>query len=89
MGVVIEGRAALGWGARLARGSRLKGMVSLGPRCEVGEGAVLEDCVVLEGAKIGARAKVARSVLGQRCRVGPDAVVEGAAMAAGAVRAIS
>lgn len=66
-----EGRVLVGRGARVAAGVRFTGSVCLGPRCVVGRGAALEDCVLLAGARVGEGARLSRCVVGQGCRVGP------------------
>ena len=67
------GRVALGEGARVDDTACFSGNVSVGPRCVISAGAVLRDCVVLEGTRIGPNARVERCVVGPRCRVGERA----------------
>lgn len=78
------GRVALGDDAVVDETARFSGNVSVGPRCRVGAGAVLRDCVLLEGARIGPSARVERCVVGPRCVVGERAeLVRATALAGG------
>jgi NDP-sugar pyrophosphorylase family protein len=65
--------------------------VCVGPRCSVGKGAWLSDCVVLEGTKIGDGARLERCVIGAGCRIGAQAALtENTALAGGSeVRSFS
>jgi mannose-1-phosphate guanylyltransferase len=80
------GRVAVGEGARVDPSARFSGNVSLGPRCRVDAGAMLRDCVVLEGARIGPNARVERCVVGPRCTVGERASLMRATALAGGSR---
>jgi mannose-1-phosphate guanylyltransferase len=71
-------------GARVSLRSQLGRWVVLGPAVDVGDDAVVEDSVVLEGATIGAGATVRDSIVGPGASVGAGAVVEGAVLAEGA-----
>ena len=75
--VAHEGPGPVAVGPRTSIGdfARLAGSVSLGAGCAVGRGAWLEDCVVLDGARIGEGAQLKRCVIGRRCRVGAHACV--------------
>ncbi|MFA6317387.1 MAG: NDP-sugar synthase [Elusimicrobiota bacterium] len=65
---------------------RFLGRVSVGPGCSLGRGAVLEDCVVLEGVRVGEGASLKRCVVGERCRLGASTTVAaGGAVAGGSV----
>lgn len=78
------GRVSLGVGASIDETARFSGNVSVGARCRIGAGAILRDCIVLEGARIGANARVERCIVGPRCDVGERALVVNAkALAAG------
>lgn len=77
--VVTAGR-----GTSVARFARFTGAVSLGARVTVGKGAMLSDCVVLDGASIGDGARLDRCVVGPSSTVGVHASLgAGAALAAG------
>jgi mannose-1-phosphate guanylyltransferase len=71
-------------GARVSLRSQLGRWVVLGPAVDVADGAVIEDSVVLAGARIGAGATVRDSIVGPGASVGAGAVVEGAVLAEGA-----
>ena len=65
----------------IAEGSEIYGTVShsiISIDCTVGEGAVVEDSVVMPGVTIEPGAIVRHAILGENCRVGRNAVVGGA-----------
>jgi mannose-1-phosphate guanylyltransferase len=70
---------------RLGHGVRLSGAVYLADLVRLGEGAELRDCAVHNGAVIGRRARVERSLLIEDCEVGPGATVRDSVLAAGSV----
>lgn len=79
-----SGAIVIGDGCALNDFARLIGPVCLGPRCVVGKGAQLENCVVLEGAVIGEGATLRGCVVGGDCRIGANATLSGrTALAAG------
>ncbi|MBI4345849.1 MAG: NDP-sugar synthase, partial [Elusimicrobia bacterium] len=65
------GQIVLGPGSSLGPFIRLAGSVSIGEGCTIGQGAWLEDCVILDGTRIGEGAQLKRCIVGHRCRVGP------------------
>jgi len=65
-----QGQVMIGAKTGAARGVRFLGANCVGANCRIDEGAILEDCVVLDGARIGARARLRRCLVGRRCRVG-------------------
>jgi NDP-sugar pyrophosphorylase family protein len=65
----VSGPSLLGQGSVIGEGARVDG-ATIGPRCVVGEGAVVSDSVLLAGARVGRGARVDGSILG------PDAVVD-------------
>ncbi len=67
-----DGRVLVGAGARVAPGVRFEGHVTIGSNARIGAGALLSDCVVLEGARVGARSVVERSIVGAGAVVAPD-----------------
>lgn len=74
---------AAGPGARVAPYARFAGTVSLGARVSVGKGALLSDCVVLDGARVGDGARLDRCIVGPSSRVGTHASLgAGGALAA-------
>lgn len=70
-----RGQVLLGRGAVVGAGARFSGSVCLGADVRVDEGAVLNDCVVLDGARIGAEARLDRCLVGRDCRIGAGSVV--------------
>ena len=64
-GCEIESRATIGGRSSLARD------------CRVGEGAVVEGSILLEGAEVEAGAVVRGSIIGRGARVGENAIVRG------------
>lgn len=78
------GRVCVGAGAKIDATVRFSGNVSIGERCRVAEGAILKDCVLLEGTRIGPNARVEHCVVGARCVVGERAeLVRSVALAGG------
>src|ERR671910_2508913 len=62
------------------------GRSALGRGCRVGEGAVVEGSILLDGAEVEAGAVVRGSIIGPRARVGNDSIVRGlSALGAGCV----
>jgi len=80
------GHVAVGEGARIDPTARFSGNVSVGARCRVAAGAMLRDCVLLEGARVGANARVERCVLGPGCEIGERAELLRATALAGGSR---
>lgn len=79
-----EGSVVLGDRARVGDFARFSGRVCVGPDCEIGKGASLEDCVVLSGARIGDGAALKGCVVGPKSRVGHHAALSaGSALAGG------
>lgn len=72
-GAMGEGAVFLGEGAFVHPDARLRGPVELGPGAQIAGGAVVERAVLMEGARIGARAVVRDSVLGRAASVGEGA----------------
>jgi mannose-1-phosphate guanylyltransferase len=70
--------------ARVSLRSHLGRWVVVGPSASVGDGAVVEDSVLLAGAAVGAGARIRDSVVGPGARVGARAALEGAVLAEGA-----
>ncbi len=64
-GCTIEDLATIGGRSALGRG------------CRVGEGAVVEGSILLDGAEVEAGAVVRGSIIGPRARVGENAIVRG------------
>jgi mannose-1-phosphate guanylyltransferase len=79
-----EGSVVLGDRVRVGDFARFSSRVCVGPDCEIGKGAALEDCVILSGARIGDGAALKGCVVGPKSRVGHHAVLSpGSALAGG------
>ncbi|MBI5209984.1 MAG: NDP-sugar synthase [Elusimicrobia bacterium] len=80
------GQAVLGEGVAVGDFAKFTGHVCVGPRCVIGRGAQLEDCVVLKGTRIGPGATLRRCLVGEGCRIGANAsIAAGGAVAGGSV----
>ena|SRR5215208_2871029 len=64
-------------GCKISDLATIGGRSSLGKDCVVGEGAVVEGSILLDGAEVEAGAVVRGSVMGPRARVGNNAIVRG------------
>lgn len=64
-------------GCEISDGATIGGRSSLGLGCRVGERAVVESSVLLDGAEVEAGAVVRGSIIGPRARVGHGAIVRG------------
>ncbi|TBR25323.1 NDP-sugar synthase [bacterium] len=70
-----RGRVLLGPGTTVEAGARFSGSVCLGADVRVAPGAALNDCVVLDGARIGAESRLDRCLVGRNVRIGAGSVV--------------
>lgn len=68
---------SVGEGSEISHLATIGGRSSLGRNCLVGEGAVVEGSILLDGAEVEAGAVVRGSILGPRARVGNDSIVRG------------
>ena len=64
-------------GCEIEAGATIGGRSALGRECRIGEGAVVEGSILLDGAEVEAGAVVRGSILGPRARVGQSAIVRG------------
>jgi mannose-1-phosphate guanylyltransferase len=64
-------------GCEIGHQATIGGRSALGRECRVGEGAVVEGSVLLDGAEVEAGAVVRGSIIGKGARVGQDAIVRG------------
>ncbi|MDD5655633.1 MAG: NDP-sugar synthase [Elusimicrobia bacterium] len=79
-----EGKVFLGERTRVGDFVRFSRYVCVGPGCEIGKGASLEDCVVLRDCRIGDGAALKGCVVGPGCRIGKHAAISaGRALAGG------
>ncbi len=69
-GAKIFGPVYIGTGAKLAKGSSTT-RSAIGKESMVGEGAILEDSLLLDRCQIGAGAILRGSILGEGCVIGP------------------
>jgi len=69
------GHVALGQGTQVDSYVRFYGSVAVGPNCHIGQGAVLDHCVVLGKTKIGKGARLERCIIGQNCRLGAHSLI--------------
>ena len=86
--VVCDGRvippAVVGAGTRIAAGANVGSLVALADRVGVGDDTVVERCVVLDGAQIGARCVLRDCIVGPGVHIGDRTqVVEGAMLGEG------
>ncbi len=61
----VHDKVLIGENCRILASAKLLPYTSLGDRVEIGEGATLENCVVLNGAKLGAGVVVKDAVIGR------------------------
>jgi mannose-1-phosphate guanylyltransferase len=79
--VRVFGTAVVGAGTRIDRSVTLEGKNTIGENVRIAEGSHIQDTVILDGARIGPRTRVERSIVGVEasvgadCRVGPDQVL--------------
>ncbi len=66
----IEPCAHLGAGSVFGPGSRIVGFTAVGPGCVVGEGSIVDGCVLLENVSIGAGCTLRGCIVGQDARIG-------------------
>jgi len=82
--VACDGRivppAVVGAGCRIAAGAHVGSLAVLGPGVEVGEGATVERCVVLDGTRIGAGATLRDCIVAGGARIGAGCKVEDGAV---------
>jgi mannose-1-phosphate guanylyltransferase len=72
-GVEVEPPCLIPASAELAPGVRIGPNVSLGERVVIGEGAQVADSVLLDGVRVGARARIEMSVVGNGAFIGDGA----------------
>lgn len=64
-------------GCDIEAGATIGGRSALGRGCRIGEGAVVEGSILLDGAEVEAGAVVRGSILGPKAHVGQSAIVRG------------
>jgi mannose-1-phosphate guanylyltransferase len=72
----VSRRLLIGKGTRIGRGVQLIGDVSIGRRCRIGDGARIQNSIVLDDVRIGKGTQVTESILSYRCRIGDHSALE-------------
>jgi len=72
----LRGRMFINHHTEIARDARIHGTVSIGSRCRIGEGALVEDAIIYRGTVIGPGAVVKGCILGDNCVVRAGATVQ-------------
>lgn len=87
----IRGKVFLNHHTEVGRDVRIRGVVSIGSRCLIGAGSVIEDAVIWRGSVLEEKTEVRGCLIGDNCtvragaRVRPGAVVGGDAVIASVV----
>ncbi|HEV8309103.1 MAG TPA: sugar phosphate nucleotidyltransferase [Methylomirabilota bacterium] len=71
----LSGAVIVGRNARVEPNARIANSV-IGPECSIGEGAVLDGCVLWEGAEVGPRAVLKECVVGRHAVIRAYATVQ-------------
>ncbi len=79
--VRIEGDVRIGSRAQLGDDVRVIGPSVVGDRVRIGNGAVIENSIVWDGATIGAHARIVDSIVGLNYRVAGGVALEGSVVA--------
>jgi len=89
-GIQGDGRvvppAVVGAGCRVATGAHVGSLAVLGPDVEVGEDAVVERAVVLEGSRVGPRCTLRDCIVGPGVTIDAGTRVDGGAVLGAGVR---
>lgn len=72
----LRGRIFINHHTEIARDVRVRGVVSIGSRCRIEEGAVIEDAVLWRGTTVESGAVVRGCILGDNCVVRAGATVQ-------------
>jgi phosphomannomutase/NDP-sugar pyrophosphorylase family protein len=72
----LRGRIFINHHTEIARDVRIRGVVSIGSRCRIEEGAIVEDAVLWRGTTVEAGAVVRGCILGDNCVVRAGATVQ-------------
>jgi len=73
----VHAPAVIGAGCEIAPGATVAGRTVLGAGVTVGPGAHVDSSVVLDGARIGARSRISRSIVGPGVEIGDHCRVDG------------
>jgi mannose-1-phosphate guanylyltransferase len=77
----LNGNVLIGSGSNVKEGVELSGTVVIGSDCEIEAGARLQDCVIWDGARIGAKAHLIDSVVARHCQIESAAKLTGEVVA--------
>lgn len=72
----LRGRIFINHHTEIARDAKVSGIVSIGSRCRIEEGAVVEDAILWRGTTVEAGATVRGCILGDNCIVRAGATVQ-------------
>ena len=72
----LRGRVFVNHHTEIAKDARISGVVAIGSRCRIGEGAIVEDAIVWRGTVIEPGAIVKGCILGDNCVVRAGATVQ-------------
>jgi phosphomannomutase/NDP-sugar pyrophosphorylase family protein len=72
----LSGRAFINHHTEIGKDARISGVTSIGSRCRIGAGAVIEDAIIYRGTVIEAGATVRGCILGDNCVVRAGATVQ-------------
>lgn len=64
-----DGKLLSGFDCKFGKGVRLRGNNIIGDEVSIGDGALLENCVILSRTVIAPAAKIANAVIGRSCRI--------------------
>lgn len=82
----IVAPAVIGEGSEISKGAIVGGRAVLGRNVRIGEGARIENSVLLDGVSVGPRAVINEAIIGTGAEIGPSCHVEGGAMVGEGVR---
>ncbi len=71
----MTGRVFVNHHTEIAKDAKISGVVSIGSRCRIGEGAIVEDAILWRGTVVEAGATVRGCILGDNCVVRQGATV--------------
>lgn len=77
----LTGPVVIGPDCTIGAEARLTGPAVLGPGCSVGQGSVVEDSILWQGVRLGARVRLRTSLVADGCHLKDDVVAEGAVIA--------
>jgi mannose-1-phosphate guanylyltransferase len=74
---VHEGAGSVVIGRSTKSGERVRyiGQVCIGKQCIIEDGATLENCVILDGTRVGAGARISGAIIGEKCKIGKKSII--------------